>query len=99
MNVNIQALHFNATEQLEEFIGKKVDKLTKHAGECENVEVVLKVTKPESANNKEVSISMKFPGCELRANKIADTFEESVDLCVDVLRRQIEKFKEKHANH
>ena len=28
--------------------------------------------------------------------KTSDTFEEAIDLCVDALQRQSEKYKEKH---
>ena len=58
-------------------------------------EVTLKVVKPETANNKEVAIQLIVPGGEVRAEKVCDTFEEGVDLCIDVLKRQMEKVKDK----
>ena len=44
--------------------------------------------------NKEASIKLLIPRNEdLFANKVADTFEEAVDLAVDALKRQLEKTK------
>ena len=94
MEIRIQSIHFDATEKLQAFIEKKVGKLAKA---CENgkAEVVLKVVKPETAMNKEVQINLDVPGSTLHADKTCDTFEEGVDLCVEALQRQVEKYKEK----
>lgn len=95
MDIKIQAIHFNATEKLQEFITKKLSKLEKSNDFLKTAEVTLKVVKPETANNKEVAINLVVPGADVRAEKICDTFEEGVDLCVDVLKRQLEKVKDK----
>ena len=94
MEIKIQSIHFDATEKLQAFIEKKVGKLDKSC-EGANAEVVLKVVKPETALNKEVQIRLDVPGSKLHAEKVCDTFEEGVDLCVEALQRQIEKYKEK----
>lgn len=56
MDIKIQAIHFEATEKLQDFIQKKVGKLARFDSEIGKVEVSLKVVKPESALNKEVDI-------------------------------------------
>ena len=92
MEVKIQAIHFDATEKLQQFINTKVEKLVKHNEMINNVEVNLKVVKPETAMNKEASVKLQIPNRDdLFASKVADTFEEAVDLCVDALKRQLEK--------
>ncbi|MBR1934929.1 MAG: ribosome-associated translation inhibitor RaiA [Muribaculaceae bacterium] len=92
MEIKIKAIHFDATEKLQQFINKKVDKLVKHNEEIADVEVTLKVVKPESAMNKEAGIRLEMPQRDdLFASKTADTFEEAIDLCVDALKRQLEK--------
>ena len=94
MEVKINAIHFEATEKLNDFINKKVDKLVKHNELISNAEVILKVVKPETAMNKEASVRLNIPRSEdLFASKVADTFEEAVDLCCDALKRQLEKLK------
>lgn len=94
MNVTINSVHFDATEKLEQFINKKVEKLTKHNEEISAVEVTLKVVKPETAMNKEASVKLLVAQhSDLFASKVADTFEEAVDQCVDALKHQLEKTK------
>ena len=55
----------------------------------------LKVVKPETAKNKEAGIKVYVPNSDLYAEKVCDTFEEAVDLSLDALAKQLEKFKEK----
>lgn len=95
MDIQIQSVHFEATSQLKEFIQKKVTKLDKYSGLIIDSEVILKVVKPEVANNKEVSVKLNIKSGELYANKVADTFEEAVVLCCEALEKQLLKAKEK----
>ena len=94
MDIRIQAIHFDATEQLKAFIQKKLEKLTRFADDIQAAEVVLKVVKPEVSNNKEASIKLKVNGVDFFVDKTGNSFEESVDLCIDVLKRKLEKHKE-----
>ena len=92
MEIKIQAIHFDATEKLQQFINKKVEKLVKHNEMINDVEVNLKVVKPETAMNKEASVKLLMPRQgDLYASKIANTFEEAIDLCIDALQSQLEK--------
>jgi len=95
MEITIQAIHFEASEKLEKFINKKVDRLSKFNDAIIQAEVTLKVIKPEANENKDASIKIFAPGCEFFAQEVADTFEEAVDKCVDKLERQAVKAKEK----
>ena len=99
MEIRVQSVHFNATEKLHAFIEKKVGKVAKSCDEAANAEVVLKVVKPETAMNKEVQIRISVPGGSLHAEKVCDTFEESIDLGVDSMRVQLQKYKEKTRNY
>ncbi|MCH5310681.1 MAG: ribosome-associated translation inhibitor RaiA [Prevotella sp.] len=94
MEIKIQSIHFDATEKLQAFIDKKIAKLEK-SYDIQKVEVVLKVVKPATAMNKEVSITAYVPGNSLRVEKVCDTFEEAIDLGVDSLKVQLQKNKEK----
>lgn len=95
MVIKIQSVHFDATSQLKEFIEKKVNKLEKISDLIVDADVVLKVVKPEVANNKEASVKLNIKSGELFANKVADSFEEAVVLCVEALEKQLLKVKEK----
>lgn len=99
MEIKIQSIHFDATEKLQAFIEKKVAKLEKTYEDIQKVEVQLKVVKPATAQNKEASITVTVPGSTLFVEKTTDTFEESIDLGVDTMRVQLQKFKEKLRNY
>ena len=99
MEIKIQSIHFDATEKLQAFIEKKIAKLEKTYEAIQKVEVQLKVVKPATAQNKEVGISVTVPGNTLFVEKVSDTFEESIDLGVDSMRVQLQKYKEKTRNY
>lgn len=93
MEVKIKAIHFDATAKLEEFINKKAQKLARRNEEVTEFNVTLEVVKPKTSMNKEAAIKLTIPNREdLFASKVADTFEEAIDLCIDALERQLEKF-------
>lgn len=95
MEVIIKAINFDATEKLQEFATKKVEKLSRSYEDIQKVEVQLKVVKPATALNKETSMSVGIPGAPIYVEKTCDTFEEGIDLCVDALRVKLTKIKEK----
>ena len=97
MDVNIKAIKFDPTDKLQEFIQKKVGKLDKLCSDIRKVEVSLKVVKPETAMNKQASLTISLPGQELFAEKICDTFEEAVMETLAAIEKQLGKYKEKQA--
>ena len=95
MEIAIHSIHFEVSQKLEDFIQKKVKRLTKFNDNLASANVTLKVVKPETAANKDASIKLLAPGKEFFAQEIADTFEAAVDICVTKLERQVVKSKEK----
>lgn len=95
MEIKIKAIHFDASQQLESFITKKVSKLEQYYDGILSVEVTLKVVKPEVADNKEAQIKLLIASNEIFASKISNTFEESIDESVEALTKQLLKYKEK----
>ena len=96
MQTNIQAIHFDISDALVAFINKKADRLGRRYPDLPDLDATLKVVKPETAMNKEAVIKVVMPGSpEFVATKIADTFEEAVDLCLEAIDRQLEKHKGK----
>lgn len=95
MDISIKAIKFDATEKLQEFITKKVGKLDKHCNDIRKVEVSLKVVKPETAHNKQASLTVSLPGGELFADKVSDTFEEAIMDSLAAIEKQLGKYKEK----
>jgi ribosomal subunit interface protein len=96
MNIKINDVHFTADQKLVDFVNKKVAKLETFFEGIITVEVILKVIKPETSNNKEVELKLSIPSKDyLFAKKQADTFEEATDLSIEAIKRQLTKMKEK----
>ncbi|MDE7380571.1 MAG: ribosome-associated translation inhibitor RaiA [Muribaculaceae bacterium] len=96
MEVQIKAIHFDITDKLEGFVNKKLDRLVRRFENISQIEVNLRLVKPETALNKEAGIKIAVPGsADLYASKTCDTFEEAIDLSIEALERQLEKIKGK----
>jgi len=95
MEITIQAIRFEVSTKLEDFVQKKVSRLSKFNDDVLLADVTLKVVKPESNDNKDASIRLHLSGTEMFVQEVADTFEEAIDTCVAKLERQVVKHKEK----
>ena len=96
MNSAINAVKFKADPKLEKFVTDKLAKIERIVDNATKCEVFLKIDKPETDNNKIAEISLTLPGQTLFNSKQADTFEEAVSECVDTLKVQIDKYKERY---
>jgi len=94
MKVNITSVHFKADKKLEDFIEKKVNKLSITNEEVLGTEVRLKLDKSENRENKIAEIKVNLKGQQMFAKKQSKTFEEATDTAVEALRRQLIKHKE-----
>ncbi|MCM1041278.1 MAG: ribosome-associated translation inhibitor RaiA [Bacteroides sp.] len=95
MEVTVNAVKFKASAALLEFIDKKAKKVETLLPQASKVEVSLKVDKDHDVCNKVADVRISVTGEDLFASKQCDTFEEAIDNCLDALKRQIEKLKEK----
>lgn len=95
MEIKVQSIHFDASEQLLAFISKKAGKLEKFCDDIRKIDVSLKVVKPETALNKDVLIKVFVANSDMYAEKTCDTFEEAVDEALSALEKQLLKYKEK----
>ncbi|MCK4661938.1 MAG: ribosome-associated translation inhibitor RaiA [Bacteroidales bacterium] len=95
MNIKIHSIRFNADAKLEGFVENKVKKLGQFYDDIMGAEVFLRLDKSQNLENKITEIKVEIPGSHLFAKKKSKTFEESTDIAVDALRRQIVKHKEK----
>lgn len=91
MVTRIQSVHFDASQQLVEFVEKKVAKLEKLCEGATSLEVAMKLIKPETSNNKEVALRLSTGNGELFASKTSDTFEDALLGAIDAIKVQIER--------
>lgn len=93
MQANIQSLHFKATDELQEFIQNKVDKLSRVNDKLISADVYLKLDNSDTHENKVCEIRISIPGHELFAERQCKTFEEAASLVADALHDQLLKRK------
>ena len=95
MDIKIQSLKFDASKQLIEFIEKKLSRLERFAENPTGCDVVLRLEKDDEKGNKVALVTLHVPGGEILTEQKARTFEEAIDEALDVVKRQIEKRKDK----
>jgi putative sigma-54 modulation protein len=95
MSIKVKAVHFKADQKLIEFAEKKVSKLIEKSDSIISADVTFIFEKSKKVDNKVVEITMKVSGPDLFSKKESKSFEESIDLAVEALRKQVEKIKEK----
>lgn len=93
MDVRVQSVKFDADSKLVAFAIKKVSKLNRFFDGIIAAEVTMSLT-PDH-NNKKIAIRLEIPGYDVRSEKQCRTFEEAIRQCVDVLKIQLKKTKEK----
>jgi len=95
MEIKVHAVGFKADAKLVEFSNAKVSKLAQFSDQIVTSEVFFRVDNTQSVENKVAEVKILVPGNELFAKKQSKSFEESIDLAVDALKKQIEKTKNK----
>jgi putative sigma-54 modulation protein len=99
MDVKVQTVHFKADQKLIDFCEKRLNKLDQFFDSVIGAEVMLKLEKDEDRENKVSEIKLSVPANDpLFAKKQAKTFEEAIDLTVEALKKQMEKYKTKTIN-
>jgi ribosome hibernation promoting factor len=95
MQFTVNAVHFKADSKLIDFVSLKLEKLGQYYEGVIGGEVKLKLDNSVPTENKITEIMLKIKGEELFAKKQSKSFEESTDLAIEALRRQLTKYKGK----
>ena len=95
MDIQVNAIHFDADQKLVTFIEDRVGKLNQFYDNIVAGEVFLRLDKSDDNGNKVAEIKLNIPGKELFAKKQCKSFEEATDQAVEALRKQIRKHKGK----
>lgn len=95
MKTKVQAVNFEISQQLAEFVEKRVAKLQRFYADIIDAKVALTLDKPEQTKNKRARITLSIKGPDLFSEKTADTFEEAIVEACEALEVQIEKHKDR----
>lgn len=95
MKIKSQAVNFTVQDSLLEFLDKKLNKLGVFYDRIIGAKVYMKLENGSDKANKTVEIILEVPGNDLTAKKTSESFEESIDMACDALKKMIIKKKEK----
>jgi putative sigma-54 modulation protein len=98
VTIHEQGLRLNETQK--DYINEKIDHLKKYEervdDESTQVRVDVEMNKVKTSNkNIRVQVTMYVPNAVIRAEVDGVTMEEGIDLAVEKLRKQIERYKTK----
>lgn len=89
MNFNIRGKQIKVTDALKDYVEKRVGKLEKYSDDFTDVQVTLTVEK----ERQRVEVTAPLNGFILRGEEETDDMYSSIDLVVDKLERQMEKYR------
>jgi len=98
METKIQSIHFQANEQLKEFIFNKVNKLEHLNHKIKACDVSLKLEKSDVETNKLCEIKLFLPDVELFTKRQCTTFEQACNETIAAIQDQLRKHKTKEIN-
>lgn len=95
MNLNVTGHHVEVTPALREYVTGKVDKVIRHFDHVTSVHVILSVEK--LVQKAEITLHVK--GKDIFADSSDTDLYAAIDLLIDKLDRQVQKYKGKQRDH
>ena len=95
MKINLQSLHFKASESLKEFVDEKVGKLSHFDDNIISADVTLFSDDGKNADNKFCEIRLIVPGYDDFVKKNAESYEAATLDAVDTMQKILRRKKDK----
>ncbi|MDN5293477.1 MAG: putative sigma-54 modulation protein [Eubacteriales bacterium] len=89
MRINVRGKNIEVTPALKNYVEKRLSKLEKYLDGIRDVQVTLTVEREDH----KVEVTMPLDGMILRGEEITGDMYASIDLVVEKLEKQIEKYK------
>ena len=100
MKIVIEGKNIELTKALKDYVNEKLSRLQHHYENVikgHEIKVKLSVAKnPRIANNNITEVTIFLDGKIIRSEEASEDMYASIDLVVDKLNRQIDKYKTKH---
>ena len=96
MQVTVSGHHVHVTPALETHVAKRSKKLTNHIKSDGQLEVILTV---ENKHSQLAEAKIHMLGKTFFAKSDSEDMYHSIDLAMDKLQKQIEKYEDKHRDH
>ena len=96
MDILIQGRNLQITDRLREYVQKKTDKLDRHLSTATDARMELTTEQTRSAEDSQVAqLTVHSKGILLRAEERSADIFTSVDMVIDKMQRQIDRYKSK----
>ena len=95
MKVYTEAVQFKADQKLVDYVQEKLEKVEHYFDRIIDAHVTLKLENAGQVKDKVAEVRLNVPGETLVVKETQKTFEASVNLAVDALKRQLIQYKEK----
>jgi ribosomal subunit interface protein len=99
MNITIQAIHVEASDQLRDFIHEKAEKLRDIYEGIIDVEVVIWEENTSKPEKYAAEFKVNVPKQLLVAKQHADSYYSATEQAQEQMIRQLKKYKDKHYSH
>ena len=96
LHVIVQGKHLDVTPALREYAEEKVGKISRYFDQVQEAQVVLSVERRDGMGKAQVvEVTVWGDGLVLRGEEASQDMYASIDLVLDKLRKQIEKYRSK----
>ncbi|ASQ91051.1 ribosomal subunit interface protein [Prosthecochloris sp. GSB1] len=99
VQVQVTLRHSHNHHDIEQYARDAVQALDRIFSGIINAHVILDHQNNDFEKNKLAEITLKVPQNVLVVNEAGATYEQAIDSCIDVLGRQLRKYKDKLNNH
>ena len=94
MDIKIHGRNVEITDDIESYVGKKFVRLSRHLPQMLDATTEIKRTSSRSGDDRfVVQLTLTVKGQVLRAQRRSSTVSEAIDTAVDVMDRQIRRYK------
>jgi putative sigma-54 modulation protein len=95
MNLHISGHHLEITPALRDYVAQKMDRVTEHFDHVIDVNVVLRVEKLK----QKAEVTVHVRGKDIHVESVDTDMYAAIDILVDKLERQVQKFKQMTQDH
>ena len=99
MQLIVQSKSIQVTDRLHEYVEDKVNKLDRYLSTITDARMELSTEKTRSSEDRQVAqLTVRSKGMMLRAEERSGDIFTSVDMVMDKMKRQIDRYKRKRRN-
>jgi putative sigma-54 modulation protein len=95
MNLKISGHHIEVTPAIRDYVDGKLERVTRHFDNVIDVVVILSVEKLK----QKAEVTVHLSGKDVYVEAIDEDLYAAVDILVDKLERQVQKYKQKLQDH